>query len=185
MRVSEQTQQRAAQVSRGRKTVGDMVRSLAVVLVLVGVIVAFNVVQEPDELVPQVDYPAALAEARLQATYDVLDPEPLPAGWRISSARTDASGDGVHWHVGMVTPSEEYAALEQSDGDRDALLDEVAAGGRSAGTVQVAGQPWRRLEGGEPEEHALVRAEDGVTVLVAGSASWRELRELAASVSAD
>ena len=158
-----------------------MVRSLAVVLVVVGVIVAFNVVQQPDEVVRQVDYPAALAEARLQAAYDVLDPEPLPAGWRVTSARTDAAGDGVHWHVGMVTSSEEYAALEQSDGDPDALLDEIVAGARSAGRVRVAGEAWRRLVGGEPEGRALVRTDNGVTVLVAGSATWRELRELAAS----
>ncbi|HYJ77431.1 MAG TPA: DUF4245 family protein, partial [Actinomycetes bacterium] len=53
-----------ARVTRGRKTVGDMVRSLALVLVLVGVIVAFNVADQPDRVVQQVDYAAALEEAR-------------------------------------------------------------------------------------------------------------------------
>jgi hypothetical protein len=169
-------------VNRGRKTVADMVRSLALVLVLVGVIIAFNLAKQPDTVVQTVDYPAALAEARSVATYDVLGPDPVPAGWRVTSARTDRSG-GVGWHVGLVTSTEEYAAVEQSDGDRRALLDSVAGGARPAGTVEVAGETWRRLDGGDPEEHALVRTADGVTTVVAGSAPWSQLRTLAESLA--
>ena len=187
--VSEQTAPPATddppatpRVDRGRKTVADMVRSLALVLVLVGVIVAFNVAEQPDKVVQRVDYPAALAEAQAVATYDVLGPDPLPAGWRVTSARTERSGGGVGWHVGLVTSTEEYAAVEQSDGDRRALLDTVAAGARPAGSVDVAGQSWQRLEGGDPEERALVRTEGGVTTMVAGSAPWAQLRTLAASL---
>ena len=82
-----------------------------------------------------------------------------------------------------MTSTEEYAALEQSDGDRRALLDTVAAGARPAGTVDVAGQSWRRLEGGDPEERALVRSVDGVTTVVAGSAPWSQLETLAGSLT--
>ena len=160
-----------------------MVRSLAVVLVLVGVIVAFNVAEQPDRVVQQVDYPAALGEARAVATYDVLSPDPLPDGWTVTSARTERSGGGVWWHVGLVTSTEEYAALEQTDGDRRALLDTIASDARSAGSVDLAGQSWQRLEGGEPEERALVRTEGGVTTLVAGSAPWSQLRTLATSLT--
>lgn len=170
-------------VNRGRKTVADMVRSLALVLVLVGVIIAFNLAKQPDTVVQTVDYPAALAEARSVATYDVLGPDPVPAGWRVTSARTDRSGGGVGWHVGLVTSTEEYAAVEQSDGDRRALLDSVAGGASAAGTVEVAGGTWRRLDGGDPEEHALVRTAEGVTTMVAGSAPWSQLRMLAESLA--
>jgi hypothetical protein len=48
----------------------------------------------------------------------------------------------------------------------------------------VEGTTWRRLEGGSPEERALVRTERGVTTMVAGSASWAELEELAATLRA-
>ena len=78
-----------------------MVRSLALVLVLVGVIVAFNVADQPDRVVQQVDYPAALEEARAVATYDVLGPDPVPDGWQVTSARTErsvaASGGTSGW----------------------------------------------------------------------------------------
>lgn len=169
--------------ARGRRTVGDLVRSLAVVLVLVGVIVAFNVAEQPDPVVRTVDYPAALAEARATAPYDVLGPEPLPAGWRVTSARTERSGGGVSWHAGLVTAAEEYAAVEQSDGDRRALLEGVARGARPAGTVEVAGTTWRRLTGGDPQQRALLHVSGGVTTLVAGSASWSELEQLAGALS--
>jgi hypothetical protein len=168
--------------TRGRKTAGDMVRSLAVVLVLVAVIVAFNVAQQPDQMVQRVDYPAALSLARSQASYDVLAPDPVPAGWRVSSARTERAGGGVAWHVGFVTSSEEYAALEQTDGARRTFVDRFAGGARPDGQVDVGGVRWHRLAGGSPEERALVRDSGGVTTVLAGSASWDDLERLASAL---
>lgn len=159
-----------------------MVRSLSLVLVLVGVIVAFNVADQPDPVVQEVDYPSALDGARSQASYDVLGPDPVPDGWRVTSARTERSGGGVTWHVGLVTDTEEYAGLEQSDGDRGSLLDAVVQGARPSGSADVAGQSWRRLTGGDPEPRGLVRTDGGVTTLVAGSAPWDQLEELAAAL---
>ncbi len=42
--------------------------------------------------------------------------------------------------------------------------------------------PWRRLEGGEHAPRAFVLDAEPVTTVVAGSASWRELRALAAAL---
>jgi hypothetical protein len=168
--------------ARGRKTVGDMVRSLAVVLVVVGAIVALNIAEQPDPVVRDVDYPAAIALARQQATYDVLGPDPVPAGWRVSSARTERDGDGVAWHVGLVTPREEYAAVEQSDGDQRTFVDSFVPGSRAVGTERVAGRTWTRRAGGTTDDRALVLESGAVTTLVTGSASWAELAELAGSL---
>lgn len=173
--MSEAPRKRA----RGRETAGDMVRSLAAVLVLVGVVVAFNVADQPDPVVRDINYSAALAQARGQATYDVLAPEPLPAGWRATSARTDASGDGLTWHLGLVTGSGDYAAVEQTDGPRAAFVRQFADDAEPAGTVSLGGATWRRLEGGDPEPRALLRTDSGVTTLVAGSASWADLDRVA------
>lgn len=168
--------------ARGRETVGDMVRSLAAVLVLVGVVAAFNIAQQPDAVVREVGYPDAVAQARQQASYDVLAPQPLPAGWRATSARTGRDGDAVTWHLGLVTGSGAYASVEQTDGGRVGFVERFAGGARSAGTVTVAGVPWRRFEGGEPEDRALVRSTGGVTTVVAGSAAWDDLERLAGSL---
>jgi len=161
-----------------------MVRSLAAVLVLVGVIIAFSLVDQPDPIVPDIDYADAVAQAREQArelgSYDVLAPSPLPAGWRVTSARTvPEDGEAVAWHLGLVTKSGDYAAVEQTDGERAGFVERFTGAARPAGTVEISGVNWRRLEDGEPEERALVRGEDGVTIVLAGSAPWEDLEQLA------
>lgn len=170
--------------SRGRETAGDMVRSLAAVLVLVGVIVAFSLADQPDPVVPDIDYADALAQAREQAreqgSYDVLAPRPLPAGWQVTSARLRPQGaEAVTWHLGLVTRSGAYAAVEQTDGGRDGFVEQFTGSARRAGTVEIAGTTWRRLEDGDPEDRALVSGAGGVTTVVAGSASWEDLEQLA------
>ena len=165
---------------RGRETAGDMVRSLAAVLVLVGAIVAFSLVDQPDAVVPDIDLADAVAQAREQTRYDVLAPAPLPTGWRVTSARTVPEDGGVvAWHLGLVTKSGDYAAVEQTDGERAGFVEEFTGAARPAGTIEIAGVTWRRLGDGDPEERALVRGEDGVTTMVAGSAPWGDLEQLA------
>ncbi len=160
-----------------------MVRSLAVVLVLVGAIVAFNVADQPDPVVRDIDYADAVTQARQQAAYAVLAPRLLPTGWRATSARTRSEGsDAVSWHLGLVTAAGDYAAVEQTDGAREGFVDRFADGAERDGTVKVDGTMWRRLEGGDPEERALVRSEGEVTTVLAGSAAWDDLERLASSL---
>jgi hypothetical protein len=168
-----------------RRTVGDMVRSLAVVLVLVGAIVVFNVAEQPDPVVRDIDYGAAVEQARQQAPYGVLAPDPLPDGWRATSARVRPDGGGVSWHLGLVTAGESYAAVEQTDDqDRRGFVDRFASGAERTGTVAIGDMTWQRLEGGEPERRALVSTSEGVVTVVAGGAGWAELEQLAASLRA-
>ena len=57
--------------------------------------------------------------AAAQASYAVQVPTGLPAGYRPTSARTDAArarkGDPVTLQLGYVTPSEQYAGFVESD----------------------------------------------------------------------
>jgi hypothetical protein len=160
-----------------------MIRSLAVVLVLVGLLLLFNWAQQPDPVVRDVGYDAAVAQARQEAPYDVLAPDPLPDGWRATSARTRAVDGEVSWHLGLVTRSGAYAAVEQSDWpSRQGFVERFAAAGETRGHTTISGVPWRQVDGGDPEPRALVRSADGVTTVVAGSASWGELTQLAGSL---
>ena len=167
---------------RGFETTGDMVRSLLVVLVLVFVVVALNVQRHPDSEVRRFDYSGVFSQARDQAPYDVLAPIGLPDAWVPTSARTTRAGAAVTWHVGFVTPADDYAALEQSDGNPAPFVRQFADGGDRAGSVVIGTATWRRVEGGDPEPRALVLERDAVTTVVAGNAGWAELRELAASL---
>ena len=167
---------------RGFETTGDMVRSLLLVLVLVFVVVALTVRPHPDSVVHRFDYSGVHAQAQDQASYDVLAPIALPDSWVPTSARTANAGPAVTWHVGFVTPADDYAALEQSDGNPAGCVRQFADGGDPAGSVVIGSATWRRVEGGDPEPRALVLQRDAVTTVVAGNAGWTELQELAASL---
>ncbi len=159
-----------------------MVGSLSVVLVFVGVLVALNVVQQPDPVVRDVQYPAALVNAQPGVDYDLVGPDPLPRGWRVTSARTGQDSGAVTWHLGMVTAGGKYAAVEQTDGPRKDLARQHVDGAAKAGSARIGQLVWQRLKGGDPEPRALVRTSGPVTTMVAGNASWAELRRLAASL---
>jgi hypothetical protein len=164
-------------------TVGDLMRSLAVVLAFVGILVAFNVIQQPDPVVRDVDYPAALLAAQPGASYDLAGPDPLPPGWRVTSARTGVDQQAATWHLGMVTASGTYAAVEQSDGSPRELVARHARGSRPAGNMEITGASWQRRQGGHPEPRALLRRHGAVTTMVVGTARWGELRLLASLLS--
>lgn len=169
---------------RGRETVGDMVRSLLVVLVLVAVVVALRGGDGSERETRPLDYSGTLASVRDRAPYEVLAPIGLPDTWVPTSARGGRAGEAVTWHLGFVTPAGDYAGLEQSDGDPEAVVASVAEDGSDAGSTRIGGASWRRVEGGSPEQRALVLESDAVTTVVAGGASWAELRELARSLQA-
>ena len=71
---------------RGFETLGDMVRSLGLVLVVVAVILLLDLRPKPDEVKP-VDPGPSLAQARQAAPYDVYAPDPAPGGWAPTVAR--------------------------------------------------------------------------------------------------
>lgn len=168
---------------RSRQTVGDIVRSLAVVLAVVAVLVVFNAVQEPEERVRALDYPQVLQDREAELTFAPVGPMPLPPGWRVTSARSGQDGEVSTWHLGMVTSSGTYAAVEQSDGPVTDLVARHTEGARRAGAARVGGQSWQRYAGGDPEPRALVRRDGDVVTMVTGAASWAELTSAAATLA--
>jgi Protein of unknown function (DUF4245) len=167
---------------RGRETVGDMVRSMSLVLVVVAVVVLLTLRDDPKQTVQRVDYTEQLQEARRVAAYDVAAPVGLGERWKATSARSDNDEGAVTWHLGLVTPAEHYAAVEQSDGPVTAFVDGFVAGATRSGVVTISGAGWERLDGGKPEQRALVLHGRGVTTVVTGSASFSELRTLATAL---
>ncbi|MGH8867596.1 MAG: DUF4245 domain-containing protein [Actinomycetes bacterium] len=167
---------------RGSQTVTDMVRSLGVVLLVVAVILIITP-REHSDPTPEIDYATELASARRGAPYALLAPQALPATWDATSVRYRTAADGdVTWHLGFETPSDQYAGLEQSDGDSEAFVATQSLGGRPDGRVELEGRTWERYVSTEQERRSLVRVTDGVTVVVAGSAGWGELQRLATAL---
>jgi hypothetical protein len=105
--------------------------------------------------------------------------------YRPTSARTDAGeaaeGEPVTLEIGYLTPSREFAGFVVSDDPDTPPVDDVLDGAVDEGTVQLAAATWTRSTT-EAGETALSRVEDGVTVIVTGSASDEELETVAAAV---
>jgi hypothetical protein len=159
---------------------------MVLLLALVGVIVAYQrfYTDEDVEFRAPVNVSSALAQARDAAPYDVLAPAALPAGWRATSVRYQPAPD-ARWHVGYLTPSQEYAGLEQTDGSVAELLEEVAPGAEPIGAADVSGDTWRLLVDDERGDTTLLRSTGGSVVAVTGSATQEELEQLVRSLRND
>jgi len=181
-----------AERRRGVWSWADIVRSMAVLVIPVLLVVGFITLKQRNdgggrtgEAVP---YARELAGARAAVTYPVLAPVGLPDGWRATSVRLSPAGDGkTQWHMGWLSREDRYFGLEQSDDDRSDLLADVLDGTREDGTSLVAGQPWDRLResGGDVRDRVLVRTVDGVTTIVNGTGSYAELERFAATLSSE
>ena len=175
---------------RARATVLDMVRALVVVLALIGAVALITIRPGGGDEVRVVDYAGALDSARVAAPYAVLAPAGLD-GYRATSVRFTSTDEGTVWHVGFVSPLDEYVGLDQTDGAADQFVDELSEGaspvGGTAGSVELGGRSWERYDdGGDTDgEHvrALVADDGGATILVSGTAEWPELEAMAAALS--
>jgi hypothetical protein len=159
-----------------------MALSLLVLLVPVVLIVgAYRVLYQGDRPVV-VDPSAAIAQARA-AGIPVAEPTGLGSGWRPVSAQLSRGDLGPILRIGYLTPSEGGVQLVQTSGPADQVLAaELTGDARSEGTQDIDGRTWQRYAT-RPGERALVLLEPDRTVIVLGTTSEAELRELAASLS--
>jgi hypothetical protein len=139
------------------------------------------------EVLPTVDYGSQLWAMRNDAPYTVYAPEGLPVHWRPNSSRVHGLGSGgkdpVAWHLGFVTPSEEYAALEQSNEKASEFVPRMANSSQPVGTQQVNGVTWTKYHRKDKKANTLARTlPNGVSLVVTGTASYAELAVLAGSL---
>ncbi len=164
-------------------TVGDLTRSLILLLIPVFLVAAFWASRrdEPNP-VRVVDYAPTLAAAREAASFPVLAPEGLPEGWRATNVSFEqVDDDESRWHLGFVTPDDEYVSIDQSNGDADDLLEEVLTATAEDGSSTAAAASWQRLvevDVRDPDR-AIVRTVDGVTTVVLGTGPYEQLEEFA------
>lgn len=163
------------------QTVGDMVRSLVVVLALVGVLVAVTYTSQSAE-VQTVDVATAQAQAQRQAPFELRAWTP-GTGDVATSVRwqaTDASAGIPVWHVGYLVDGSEYLQIAQSATTEAGFVPEQTAGGRPQGEVSLGDVRWLRFE--SAGRRSLVGIEDGVTTVVSGTLPWSAIESAAVSV---
>jgi hypothetical protein len=175
----------AAAADRARsRTMKNMIGGLLACLAVVALLGL--VVQRPaQETVHAIDYSGQLAMARKVAPYPVLAPDPMPSGWRATSAQAGAeSGKPFTWHLGVITPDRRYIGLEQSNGAAGRFVSDTLGETNDAGTSTIGGNTWQRTASTTTDDHALVRTADGATTILISTADYSVLDSYAATLTA-
>ena len=160
------------------QTVGDMARSILVVLAVVAVILLLTHRAAPDPI-REVSITDPLIVAKISAGFPILVPQGQQ-DYRLTSARWETTKPGV-WHLGYVTPQTNYVQLEQSaTKDLDFIADQLTGTAKS-GAQLIRGTQWTVYSGSG--KAALVRTIDGVTTAVTGTAPVDELVRVASSLA--
>ena len=167
--------------SRGNPSMGDIVRSVAVIgLIIVG-LYAFGKLftQEPDTPTPKIDYAQVVRQVRPIADFEVLAPSSLPKGWKANSASYDIEG----WHLGIVRGDQDYIGLDQAKVSVARAVERFADGSKADGTADIDGEAWSVRKGPSGRTTYLRQAGD-VTTVVVGTPSRRVIEKYISSLSA-
>jgi hypothetical protein len=146
-----------------------MIGAMVVLLLFIAGYVAFRALirQAPPSPVHAVSYRPEAAYARKQASFDLLAPAALPAGWRATTV-SFTPAPKQHWHLGILTDKGRYVGLEQGKQPvSDMVKVYVDKAARRGAPVTVAGRRWQTWRDGSGDL-ALVSTLGRATTLVVG-----------------
>jgi hypothetical protein len=187
----EETAARKAENSRAhranqttRNLVLALLASLAIVLFVVLV-----VVRPSTNLVSPVNYRSVAAQAQ-QGVSETLAAPPLPHGWQSNDAELKSdSGKTVTWYVGLITPKQQFVAIEQGIDTSDTWFGSLLGKAQPTGHVTIAGVDWtvynqRNVADVGNYSYSLAGTVGSSHLVLHGSASDAEFRVLATAIGA-
>jgi hypothetical protein len=151
-----------ARPKRVGATVLDMVRSLGLMLVIVVATLIFVpglFHPSKSQRVQPYDYSDDVAGFRQVTGLPAVTPSGLLSGWYANSASLTHHGSTATLYIGWVSPTKKYAALYESN------------------------QPTVSLPRSQVGDRTVRRTVGKLTVVITGSATTAELRQLAASLA--
>ncbi|MEU9988450.1 DUF4245 domain-containing protein [Streptomyces sp. NPDC048045] len=161
-----------------QKTVRDMILSLALIGLAAGFIYLLVPHNDHAPDLKRVDYQVELSTARRAASYPVAAPEGLPAAWKATSVRYQGENSD-RWHLGFQAPGGQYVQVEQSTQKRADFIDQASQGASATKrTEKIGDHTWTRYTGGRYDALVL-EGTPGSTTVVAGTASFGRLTEMA------
>ncbi len=166
--------------SRGNPSMGDILRSIAVLGAIILVLFAVGrlLTVTPDEPTRAVDYRSAAESSRTVADFELLAPEELPKGWRATSVRFEDDS----WHLGVLTADDDYVGLEQVAASPSRAVERFANDSRASGQTVVDGESWS-LRTGPRDDLTFVRRDGDMSIVVTGSAPRPVMERYIASLS--
>lgn len=185
--VTEQTEI-PIKPKRGRETATDMIRSMGLVLLIVGMVWFFARPPSSDEqTIRQVDPASDVAGFSAQVPTAPV-PGPLPDRWRATSSTFAVGTEQLR--IGYVTPTDRYAEYAASTGIPVEFRDALTGQGVLVQPVDVDGASWD-LYASQPDASgdagagsgkagalSLVRSYGPVTVVLGSLRSTATLDEL-------
>lgn len=167
---------------RGFGSVGNMLRSMAVVFGLVAGLVLL-VPRQNAVVQPPVDVMSLAHQVAGQTRWPVLAAQGLPDGWRATSARYERSTDGLMtWHAGYISPAQQYVAVEQTQAASDLWVQAETNRGKAEGPLVAAGRTWQKVDRLDKVQFSLVDRRPGssaVTTVITGTAPYAVLADFA------
>lgn len=175
---------------RAAATVLDMVRSLGVMVIVIALTLIFVpglLHPSKSQRVQSFDYSDDVTGFKQVTGLVALVPDGLPAQWYANSGSLLYAGRHAHLHIGWVSPTNDYAALEESNNTAQPFIEAVlgSSGVHVTSYVRIAGQTWARSVSAKGEKSLVFTTPDGITVVITGSASPSQQAQLAASLAAD
>lgn len=159
----------------------DMIISLAVLLVPIGVVfVGWRFLMSGQDVNP-VDFGESVDEAK-RAGLSVVEPDGLSDQWVPISHSVDGKG-GVTLRIGYHTPDEAGVQLVESDAEPETVLEaSLGPEPRKSGGKELAGREWtvyKTVDG----HNAYVSETEDMTIAVVGDAAIAELDEFVGTLN--
>jgi hypothetical protein len=186
----EETAARKAENSRAHRA-NQTTRNLILALLASLAIVLFTVlvvVRPSTDLVAPVSYKTVAEQAQKNVTETLASPK-LPTGWRSNDAELKSdSGKTVTWYIGLITPKQQFIALEQGIHTSNTWFGSLLGKAQSTGHVTIDGVRWtvydqRDASGVGNFPYSLAATISGSHLVLHGSASNAEFRVLATAVA--
>ena len=173
-------------------TAGDMIRSLALIVIPLVVIAIIFTNTPDDHPVKEVDWKPVLATARKEAPFEVLAPTNLPEGWRATRVTWVPQGEPYLngeasarnlWQIGFLSPDDVFVDLNQGDLRPQELVDQQSREGTPDGNSVIAGQTWERLLSPDGRTRSLVLHGPTATTIVSADLPYEALEAYVSTLS--
>jgi hypothetical protein len=178
--------------ARNQATTGDLIRSLALILIPLVIITVLFTRLPSDHPVKVVDWRPVLATAREQSPYPVVAPMNLPSEWRATRVTWVKAGNPVPggersvrnlWRLGFLSPDDVYIEVVQGDLQADEMVTEQTRTGVPDGLSTVNGETWQRRVSSDDRTRSLVLVKPTVTTVVVGDTSYTGLEAFATTLA--
>ncbi|SFR99164.1 Protein of unknown function [Agrococcus baldri] len=182
---------RKAASSRRHRENRTFTNLLAAIVVCLGVVLVMVlvVVRPPMPEREPIDVAAAAEASQIVSNQPLIVPE-LPEGWGSNAAEIRTGADQiVTWHVGYITPAEQYAFVQQAIDANPTWLVAAIEGATRTGERTIDGTTWIEYDQRATEDpgnlaYVLTTEHDASTVVIGGTADDTELQTFAEAVSA-